>query len=271
MPRSPSTNRDIRDSRRADILKAATKLFARRSLTDTKIGEIAAEAGLSHGLVYHYFPSKEAIFEAILVDKREAAWGDVDRLEREHGIEVAMRALLTRTVADASERPETSLMITQALLNDAMPMRLRKNLADGAHQALLRSTAFFERAQKAGVVDASIPASELAALTFCLVRGMFVSCAAKQRGVRVIPVPSVQTILAVLAPRDRAPIEITREATASAEGSSDEPSSSAAPRTGVRARPKAPARPKRAAPPSQKPSSKKSSSKSPSSRVGGVS
>ncbi len=239
MPRSPSTNRDIRDSRRADILKAATKLFARRSLTDTKIGEIAAEAGLSHGLVYHYFPSKEAIFEAILVDKREAAWGDVDRLEREHGIEVAMRALLTRTVTDASERPETSLMITQALLNDAMPMRLRKNLADGAHKALLRSTAFFERAQKAGVVDASIPASELAALTFCLVRGMFVSCAAKQRGTRVIPVPSVDTILGLLAPRDRQPIVITPRV--------ESASPPLEPRTGVRARPETAARPKRAA------------------------
>jgi AcrR family transcriptional regulator len=265
MPRSPSTNRDIRDSRRADILKAATKLFARRGLTDTKIGDIASEAGLSHGLVYHYFPSKEAIFEAILEDKREAAWGDAERTERELGIETAMRLLLTRAVTDASERPETSLMITQALLNDAMPLRVRKNLADGAHQALLRSTAFFERAQEAGVVDASIPASELAALTFCIVRGMFVSCAAKQRGTRVIPVPRVETLLALLAPRDRPPIVLPS------------PVALSSPRPGVRARagvvrtkraPK-PASPKSSSPKSSSP--KSPSPKSPSTRVGGVS
>lgn len=252
MPRSPSTNQDIRDSRRAEIVKAATKLFARRGLTDTKIGDIASEAGLSHGLVYHYFPSKEAIFEAILVDKREAAWGDAERVERELGIETAMRMLLARTFSDASERPETSLMITQALLNDAMSPRIRKNLAEGAHQALARSTKFFERAQQAGVVDASIPAQELAALTFCLVRGMFVSCAAKQHGTHDVPVPSIETILAVLAPRDRAPIVIPAR---------DEPVSSvvSVARTGARARPKSAARPKRAA--------KKSSS----SRAGGVS
>jgi AcrR family transcriptional regulator len=268
MPRSPSTNRDIRDSRRADILKAATKLFARRGLTDTKIGDIAAEAGLSHGLVYHYFPSKEAIFEAILEDKREAAWGDAERTERELGIEAAMRLLLTRAVTDASERPETSLMITQALLNDAVPLRVRKNLTNGAHQALLRSTAFFERAQKAGVVDGSIPASELAALTFCLVRGMFVSCAAKERGTRAIPVPRVETILALIAPRDRQPIVLAPQ---------HEPS-----RPGVRARPSVvrtkraskSTSPKSASPKSSSPtssSSKSSSPKSPSSRVGGVS
>lgn len=201
MPRSPSTNRDIRDSRRADILRAAAKLFARRGLTDTKIGDIAREAGLSHGLVYHYFPSKEAVFEAVITEKREAAWEDVAACEAEHGVEAAMHLLLQRTLDDARERPEVTVMITQALLTDCVPDKLRASLRRGARDSFHRTVAFFERGQTAGCVDASVPATQLAAAMFCLVRGIFLANAQALRGHGWMPLPEADTILRLLLPR----------------------------------------------------------------------
>lgn len=66
MPRQDQQNKQIRDERRAQILQAALRVFARRGMVATKISDIAKEAGLSHGLVYHYFKSKEEIFMTLV-------------------------------------------------------------------------------------------------------------------------------------------------------------------------------------------------------------
>lgn len=67
-PRNNEQNQLIRDERREQILSAAVQVFARRGLTGTKISDIAQAAGLSHGLVYHYFDSKDEIF-TVLVER----------------------------------------------------------------------------------------------------------------------------------------------------------------------------------------------------------
>lgn len=53
--------KDIRDERKQQIMSAAIKVFAENGIKLTKISMIAKEAGVSHGLVYHYFSSKEDV------------------------------------------------------------------------------------------------------------------------------------------------------------------------------------------------------------------
>ena len=53
--------KDIRDERKKQIMRAAIKVFAENGIRLTKISNIAKEAGISHGLVYHYFESKEEL------------------------------------------------------------------------------------------------------------------------------------------------------------------------------------------------------------------
>jgi AcrR family transcriptional regulator len=48
------------------ILDAAMRVFARTGLERTKMSEIAAEAGVSHGTLYNYVESKEALFRLLL-------------------------------------------------------------------------------------------------------------------------------------------------------------------------------------------------------------
>lgn len=52
------------DERRAQLIALALELFAKRSYEELSIDEIAREAGISKGLLYHYFPSKRAFFIA---------------------------------------------------------------------------------------------------------------------------------------------------------------------------------------------------------------
>jgi AcrR family transcriptional regulator len=53
------------------ILDAAVRVFAARGYDASRVGDIAREAGVAYGLVYHYYGSKEAVLEAVF---REA-WG----------------------------------------------------------------------------------------------------------------------------------------------------------------------------------------------------
>ena len=52
------------DERRAQLLDLALELFADRTYDEISIGEIAAAAGVSKGLLYHYFSSKRAFYVA---------------------------------------------------------------------------------------------------------------------------------------------------------------------------------------------------------------
>lgn len=57
--------------RRNDIVKQAKKLFAERGYAETRMTDIADAVGITKGLLYWYFDSKEALIAEILVDLRE--------------------------------------------------------------------------------------------------------------------------------------------------------------------------------------------------------
>ena len=54
-----------RAATREAILQAAEDLFSRRGFAATTVDQIAAAAGVAKGAVYHHFPAKEAMFEAV--------------------------------------------------------------------------------------------------------------------------------------------------------------------------------------------------------------
>ena len=52
--------------RRAELVDVALRLFAERGFRGTTIADIASETGTAHGLIYHYFKSKDDLLAAIL-------------------------------------------------------------------------------------------------------------------------------------------------------------------------------------------------------------
>jgi TetR/AcrR family transcriptional regulator, fatty acid metabolism regulator protein len=50
------------------ILDAAVRVFARKGYHTCRVGDIAEEAGVAHGLLYHYFKSKEELLDTIFRD-----------------------------------------------------------------------------------------------------------------------------------------------------------------------------------------------------------
>ena len=66
---SPETaQRTVQDKRQL-ILDAATHVFAEKGYHGSRISDIAREAGIAYGLVYHYFKNKEEILNSIFGDQ----------------------------------------------------------------------------------------------------------------------------------------------------------------------------------------------------------
>jgi TetR/AcrR family transcriptional regulator, fatty acid metabolism regulator protein len=68
-----SSSRNRAESRRDELLAAAVRVFARKGYHTCRVSDIADEAGASHGLVYHYFSSKDEVLETIFREN----WGPI--------------------------------------------------------------------------------------------------------------------------------------------------------------------------------------------------
>jgi AcrR family transcriptional regulator len=94
-----------------------------------KMSDVAREAGVSPGLAYHYFPSKEAIFIALVKqltpppDELRAALEKVPGTPRDR---------LSRIVSTMVERrrkdPEFYLLLNQAVADDSLPSDIMESL-----------------------------------------------------------------------------------------------------------------------------------------------
>jgi TetR/AcrR family transcriptional regulator, fatty acid metabolism regulator protein len=61
------------EDKRRLILEAAVRVFAQRGFHTCRVGDIAEEAGVAHGLLYHYFRSKDEVLECIFKE----TWSDI--------------------------------------------------------------------------------------------------------------------------------------------------------------------------------------------------
>ena len=69
------------EEKRRLILDAAVRVFARKGFHTSRVGDIAEEAGVAHGLLYHYFSSKDEVLETVFREN----WGVL--LEQLHEVE----------------------------------------------------------------------------------------------------------------------------------------------------------------------------------------
>ena len=80
MARRPSPSVD----KRRLILEAAIRVFARRGFHRCRVSDVADEAGVAYGLVYHYFDSKEEILNTLFLERWQImldAIAEIDRMD----------------------------------------------------------------------------------------------------------------------------------------------------------------------------------------------
>jgi AcrR family transcriptional regulator len=106
------------------LLLAAAGLFARQGLEATKMGQVAKTAGVSAGLAYHYFPSKEELYHQVLCLALDSAAGTYAQVFAIPGPAMAaLEAMLNHIIPatyDAQGIP-MFLLVNQALAMESVP------------------------------------------------------------------------------------------------------------------------------------------------------
>lgn len=153
------------DARTSDILSAATHLFATRGIEATTMQEIATEAGISAGAIYHYFGSKEELLRAVFSDctqqKRERFQAAATNADS------PLRALLAigRDAWDElhEHKPEHLVLgLETSLAASRRPDSVPDEHREGELAVVEMMEDLIRQAQAAGEVDPAIDARGLA-------------------------------------------------------------------------------------------------------------
>jgi TetR/AcrR family fatty acid metabolism transcriptional regulator len=105
----------IKTEREKNIIEAALKVFSRRGFADTRMADIAAEAGMSYGLVYHYYQNKEKLFEAIVEDWWAGFYRELESLKAgDATTEEKLRGIIHYLLSVYEKKPDQiSIFVTE--------------------------------------------------------------------------------------------------------------------------------------------------------------
>jgi AcrR family transcriptional regulator len=116
MPRTEAAFQQIRDERRQAILDKAAEVFAAKGLASVKISDLAKAAGISQGLLYRYFTSKEDVFIALLEKPVTGAIQWTQAAKDYDGSPLnQLRRLTEQFLKGMSEEPLYFQILTQAM------------------------------------------------------------------------------------------------------------------------------------------------------------
>jgi TetR/AcrR family fatty acid metabolism transcriptional regulator len=101
------TDRSTNGGKRRLILDAAVRVFAARGYHTSRVGDIAEEAGIAHGLLYHYFSSKEEVLETVFRENWTELLEAFARIEASEATSLEQLAAIAKILLRAwRERPD---------------------------------------------------------------------------------------------------------------------------------------------------------------------
>jgi TetR/AcrR family transcriptional regulator, fatty acid metabolism regulator protein len=101
------TDRSTNGGKRRLILDAAVRVFATRGYHTSRVGDIAEEAGIAHGLLYHYFSSKEEVLETVFRENWSELLEAFARIEASEATSLEQLAAIAKILLRAwRERPD---------------------------------------------------------------------------------------------------------------------------------------------------------------------
>jgi AcrR family transcriptional regulator len=153
----------VSDRRRA-ILDAAVRVFARQGFHACRVSDIADEAGVAYGLLYHYFPSKEEVLNTLFLERWGVMLEMIREVDREQvPVREKLGAIASFIVESYRHDPDLMKVIIVEVTRAA-------NSFGQTHLGQIREAyrligEIVTKAQREGVFKADIDA-EFAAMTF---------------------------------------------------------------------------------------------------------
>lgn len=159
-----------KEKRRREILEAGLDLFIHKGYTATKISDIADRVGMSVGLLFHYFKSKENLYEELIkcgISGPMSVMTDTkkDPLEFfENTTEKIFYAIKTQPLSS-----KMFVLMNQAFYNDAAPQSVKDMMKD--FDILTPTSMLIQEGQRNGTIREGDPYA-LAIAFWCAILGI---------------------------------------------------------------------------------------------------
>lgn len=142
--------------RRLAIIEAAIELFATKGLARTTTAEICRAAGTSTGNLFHYFPSKQAIFYGIFeVDRAE--WDAVFEVARADPDPWAALMTVVDRIAEEAAHPVVAGLVVEVLAQAHRDPDFAALLAESDRRMMRGVAELVERLRVTGRADPGLP------------------------------------------------------------------------------------------------------------------
>lgn len=157
-PRSDEQNELVREQQQENIRDAAARLFARRGLMATRIADIAADAGVSSGLVHHYFGTKNQLFselvDGVLVNAPAVT---ATALEMDATPGQRLRHVVETMLLGVRHAPHLYMLVVQAQSSEGVPEDVRARVARVGEEGNAGVVRLIAEAQASGEVRPGDP------------------------------------------------------------------------------------------------------------------
>ena len=147
-----------KEKRREEILAAGLNLFIRKGYAATKTLDISQAAGISEGLLFHYFETKEKLYEELIRIGISGPQSLMNNIEGEalHFFQTAAKEIF-HYIETVPFVAKMFVLMKQAEYNDAAPESVKKLLANRENFAF--SVEKIREGQKSGTIRKGDPAA----------------------------------------------------------------------------------------------------------------
>jgi AcrR family transcriptional regulator len=156
--------------RRLEILDAAQRCFARAGFHGASMQEICAEAGMSPGNLYRYFPSKEALIAGICERNRAEAADNMLAVDRAPGFFEGLAALAHHHLVERSE--EHASLCAEIMAESRRNPEIARLHLELERDIKVRIIDMLRRAAARGEISAAVDLDGAATMLMVLADGM---------------------------------------------------------------------------------------------------
>lgn len=175
MARTIQQNHKIKEIRKEQIRRAALMQFASKGFYAARIKDIADTADMAQGLMYHYYPSKEAIFIDLVedaLDKLNEACRSTAKLDVPSDEKIRrMLAEIFKTIEGSERFRQTCCLIAQSENSVLLPDQARRKLEEKREMPYRSMAGIMEQGQAEGSIAEGDP-HDLAVLFWTSINGL---------------------------------------------------------------------------------------------------
>ena len=193
MARTQAQNEKMREERKKVIKEGAVKLFASKGFFATTITDIAKDASMAQGLVYHYYKSKDDIYLEVISNSLDMMNEAVEGLKKSkqpaaEKLRDAIRELF-KTIQTSDTFNQTVRIIISARNSTAIPKKVKAVLDEKRDIPYQILSEIFKTGQKEGTIIEGDPYS-LSIVFWTFINGLAIYKSTRKES-KVFPKPEI--------------------------------------------------------------------------------